>query len=561
MKTNIKIWVLILLGTLFTQCTGDFDEINVNPNGFTSDEVSGKFFLTPVQVRLYGPDRFPYWRAQLIHADRYAGHFTFGFNGCWWNDELGYSYNSGYTDAAWGWIAGYIGNLENFHKLVRPGGEFENQYMDAIAKIMRGLYFQMFTDAFGMISYTEAVNPDITLPKLDEQKVIYEGVINELNEAMATIGDATKTGASVDDVGENDLYYGGDLQKWKKLANTLKLRMAMRALGAPGADFAQSAITQALSAPLLDSEVDNALLPKDIVISQWNSAAYGDVYYNFGRGSDWKVGKTLIDNLRDFNDPRLSIFAEPAPGGTVLLARPEGDEAALHDKRVAFIKQTLTDAGVDFTENVTDEGSEISFAEDTYYIGQPTRLNGQTYAYSAFEFWSKPNDYIVGRKNADPLSPEIILTAAEAYFLRAEAAVRGLGNDNAQEMYQEGIRQSMKLWQVSDADIDAYLSSSAMAQLDGSMDEMLEKIATQRWINAYTDGFEAWAIVKDTGYPAELANGVDDFDIFGPGDINGKYPQRMRYGNGLINTNGGNAATAISIQGPDQQDTKLWYAK
>lgn len=561
MKLKIKAFLLLFVGLLFSQCTGDFNEINVNPNGFTSDEVSGKFFLTGPQVRLYGPDRFPYWRAHLIHADRFAGHVTFGFSGCWWSDDLGYTYHSAYTDASWGWLSGYIGGLDNYIKLVRSGGEFENEYMNALGTILRGLYFQMYTDAFGMIPYSEAVNPDITLPKYDDQKTIYAGVIEELNQAMAVIGDATRTGANVDDVGENDLYYGGDLQKWKKLANTLKLRLALRAFGAPGADFANQAISEALAAPLLETEADNCLLEKDITISQWGSAAYGDVYYNFGRGSDWKVGKTLIDNLRDFGDPRLDMYADPAPGGTVVIQKPDGTEADQHQKRLDFILQTLTDAGVDYTAETVVDTTTITVPADTYFVGQPTRLNGETYSYSAYEFWSKPDERVIRRKNSGEIFPEIVMTTAEAYFLRAEAAVRGLGSDNAQEMYQMGITQSMKLWDVGDADISKFMAESTMAQLTGSEEEMLEKIAIQRWINAYTDGFEAWAIVRDTGYPAQLAAGVSDFDIFASGDINGKYPQRLRYGNQALNTNGENVSATTGIQGPDQLDTKLWWAK
>jgi hypothetical protein len=128
-------------------------------------------------------------------------------------------------------------------------------------------------------------------------------------------------------------------------------------------------------------------------------------------------------------------------------------------------------------------------------------------------------------------------------------------------MYQKGIEQAMKLWNISDADIGTYLAESPMGSLSGSMEEMIEKIATQRWIVSYTDGFEAWAVVRDMGYPKVLADGVSDVDIYGPGDINGKYPQRMRYGNQAINTNGNNVDQAISIQGPNQQDTKLWWAK
>ena len=561
MKKHIKILILLLPVLLFTQCMRDFNEINIDPSGFGTDEVSGKFFLTSPQVNLYAPNRYPYWRAHLIHADRYAGHATFGFAGSWWGDNLGYSYNSGYTDAAWDWLAGYVGQIDNYVKLVKPGGDFENEYMNAIGTIMRGLYFQMFTDIFGMIPYSEAVNPEITLPKFDEQKIIYEGVIAELNEAMAAIGDATSTGVSVDDVGENDLFYGGDLQKWKKLANTLKLRMGMRALDASGAGFASAAITEALSAPLLADEGDNCLLEKDIIISQWASATYGDIYYNFGKGSDWKVGKTLVDYLRDYDDPRLAMYADPAIGGSVTIQKPGGSEEALHQKRVDFIYQTLVDAGTDVVLEQTDTTATFTMSSNTYYVGQPTRLNGDTYSYAAYEFWSKPDERVIRKKNEAEIFPEIVMTTAEAYFLRAEAAVRGMGSDNAQEMYELGLTHAMKVWDVSDADIAVFIANSSMAQLNGSMEEQIEKIAIQRWINSYTDGFEAWAIVRDYGYPSELAAGVSDNDIFAPGDINGNYPQRMRYGNAALNTNGVNVDAALAIQGPNQQDTKLWWAK
>ena len=268
MKNILKIFIVFAAVALLSNCTENFNDINTKPDSFTQDEVSAKFFLTQPQYRLYAPDRYPYWRANLIHADRYAGQFCFGMNKSWWSDELGYSYSSGYTDAAWGWLEGYIGNLDNFMKMTAVGGEFENQYMFAIGQITKGLYFQMYTDIFGMIPYSEATNPDIVLPKFDEQKDIYEGIIAELDAAMATIGDATSTGANVDDVGANDIYCNGDLQKWKRMANTLKLRLAMRAYGAVGADFAAGAVSQSLSAPLLDGSADDVMMRKDNEISQ-----------------------------------------------------------------------------------------------------------------------------------------------------------------------------------------------------------------------------------------------------------------------------------------------------
>ena len=559
MKKFIISFFVVISVAIFSGCTDKFNEINVKPDAFTTEEVSAKFFLTSPQFNLYAPNRFPYWRAHLIHMDRYAGHFCFGMKGSWWSDELGYSYSSSYTDATWGWLAGYIGSLDNFMKLVDVGGEFENQYMYAMGQIMRGLYFQMYTDVFGMIPYSEATNPDITLPKFDTQQAIYQGLIAELDQAMSTIGSETRTGANVDDVGDNDLYCGGDLQKWKKLANTLKLRIALRALDAPGADFASGAINQALSADLLDSDI---IMEKDNEISQWGSAAYGDIWYNFGTGSDWTMGKTLIDALRDNNDPRLSKYAKPSAGGTFVLELPDGPEAAQHDKRVDFILGVLTDAGVPYTRVDEANGDvTVTMPENAHYVGQPTRLNGKTYPYAVYQFFSTPAEEIIQRKNSGPIRGELIMSAAEAHFLQAEAAMKGFSAGDAQMHYQAGIKAAMSLWGVSDGDADNYIATEAMALLNGTTDENMAKIATQRWIAAFTDGFEAWAVVRDSGYPMELAAGVSDIDIYGLGDINGNYPQRMRYGNDASSKNGANYNIAVSQQGPDTQETKLWWAK
>lgn len=560
-----KIIVASLCLAAVTVSCSDFDEINERPDAFESDEVSAKFFLTGTQIRLYAPDRFPYWRAQLIHADRYAGHFTFGFNGSWWNDGLGYNYNAGYTDAAFDWLSGYVGSLATYIKFVEQGGLLENDRYYAIGLVMKGLYYQMFTDTFGMLPYSDVGNPDIVLPSFDDQATIYQGVIAELDQAMQIIADETQT---QDGLAGNDLFFNGDLQKWKKLANTLKLRMALRAQGATGASFAETAITEAMAEELLTTEGDNALMEKDTEISQWANAAYGDVWHNFGGlGSKWNVGEVLIDYLRDNNDPRLPLYAQPIEGGEVVFTKPaEGSGVALFDKHVDFLVAELDDAGVPYTRvaGTDDDGNDIETVTITpgeYYVGQPTRLNSEIQTHVKPQLFSKPAEYVTNPKNqGEEIAPEVVFTAAEGNFLQAEAIVKGLATGDAETLYQEGIRQSMKMWGVSDADIDNFLASEDMALLNGTTDQNLEKIAVQRWIAAYTDGFESWAIVRDTGYPTQLAGGVSDFDIFAGGDLNGQYPARMRYGNAAYNTNGDNTAAANQVQGPDVQATKLWWA-
>ncbi|NPA36782.1 MAG: SusD/RagB family nutrient-binding outer membrane lipoprotein [Chlorobi bacterium] len=566
MKKSIFL-ISIVFTLVLMSCTDDFTDINTNPNIVTPDEASGRYFITKPQVALYGPNRYPYWRAQLIHTDRYSGHFCFGHHGSWWSDELGYSYSMSYTDATWDWLAGYSGGLDNYMKLTAPGGEFENELMYAVGKILKGLYFQMYTDVFGDIPYSQVGDPDIVLPKFDTQKDIYKGIIADLEDAIATIGDNERTGQGIDDLGENDVYFNGDLQKWKKLANTLIMRIALRAKGAPGDDFSDNSIRDAIARGFFLEEGEDCVLPKDSEISQWSSACYGDIWWNFGGlGSKWTVGETLINYLIENNDPRIEKYVNPAIGGQFSFTRPDEesnpDGYANFEKRIRFIAHVISKAidiqGGD-TTNVLEFATDLSSAtitvpENQYYIGQPTRLNSFIKSFARFEFFCTPADYIIQEKfKGKPISPELIMTSAESYFLQAQAALDGYGGD-AQTLYTQGLTSSMKYWGVEDGKIADFLSSGVpMTQVSA------ENIAIQRWINAYTDGFEAWAIVRKTGFPKELSDGVHDNDIFGPGDINGAYPTRMQYGTSAYNKNGDNLQEALDRQGPDKQDTKLWF--
>lgn len=561
-KYNIILILFLVFG--FTSCTEDFVEINTNPNAITSSEASAAYFLPKAQYKLLSPDRYPYWRAQLIHADRYAGYFTFGFHNSWWSDELGYSFHGGYTGAAWGMYGGYFGTINTYLLLTQPGGDFENPLSHAVGLILKSFYYQQYTDVFGMVPYSEAGNPDILLPKFDSQKDIYKGILADLSSAMETIGDNTVTGDGVENIAENDLFFQGDLQKWKAFANSLRLRVALRALGAEGDDFAEGEINKALAESFME-EGDGAILKEDNVISEWNACSYGDIWHAFGAGGNWKVSQTMINFLRDNNDPRLSIYAKPAEGGTVTVTRPDQTEDpdgyAAFPARVAFILAVLDEAGVDYTYEDNDPDYSITMAEDTYYVGQPTRLSARVKALARYELFSDPSDYIIGTSKVDPnVAPEIAMSTAEVFFLRAEAAVRGYGGD-AEALFQSGIRASMVYWGVAEGDIDTYIAATDLAKLNGTEEENLGKIAVQRWIANYTDGFEGWATVRDSGYPTQLAAGVEDADIFGFGDTDGAFPQRMQYGGGAYDTNGASVEAANAAQGPDKQDTKLWWAK
>ena len=555
----LKLATFFLCLIIGMACTSDFDEINTSSQGFTTEEVSAKFFLTSAQVPLYSPGRFAYWRAHLIHSDRFAGHFTFGSTKSWWSDGLSYNFNAGYTDATYGWLSGYFGTVKSFGDLTGEGGEFDNQYMYAMSLIMKGLYFQMYTETFGRVPYSEAGVEGILTPQYDDQATIYKGILADLDEAMGLIGDTERTGVGVADAGTNDIYCGGDLQQWKRLANTLKLRIGMRALGAPNDDFAMTAISQALALPLLDAASGSVLMKKDFVISEWAAASYGDIWHDFGgNGSVFNLSNTLINLLKDNADPRLEIYAKPAVGGTFIF-EDTGDDANFQD-RINFLTNTFDNSGVTYT--VTTAGAETTFAIPAgQYVGQPVRTNGDTKGFMGFDMFSTPQDGVIQKRGQQVNAyPEIILSSAESYFLQAEAAVRGIGSGDPQALMTLGISEAMGLWGISGGDADAYSSTSALADISsGTMEQKLEKLATQRWIASFTDGFEAWAIVRKTGYPANLAAGVSDQIIYALGTLNGTYPQRLRYGSGAQANP--NYAAAVSAQGPDMQATELWFAK
>ena len=561
MRRSIFLMTFTILA-LTVSCTEDFSEINEKPNALTAEDVSAKYFLTNLQQQLFAPNRYPYWRGPIIHADRYAGHTTFGFSACWWNDGLGYVYSPSYTDVVHDfWMSGYNSLQTGYMNFVQEGGVLENTKYEAIGLIMKGLYYQYFTDIFGMVPFSEASNPDITTPKYDTQKDIYKGIIDDLDQAISMIGGETSTGSGADALTDNDLFFGGDLQSWKQLANSLKLRLGLRANGAAGDDFSASAITEAITGGVLATR--DATIKRDLEISTWVSAVYGDVWGPFYGGGHWNLSKTLIDALRDNNDPRLTRYARPSDGGIIKWTRPtEGDNVALFEKHTSFLTELLDNSGATYTINTTADGLQVDMPAGVNYVGQPTRLNGKIKPYLDTNLFSKPAEIVVNQHNSGkPIFPFIVMTAAESHFMIAEAIVKGLASGDAQSYYQTGLRHAMRLWEVPDGEIESFISSESMALLNGSSEENLEKIATQRWMALFTNGFEAWSIVRDSGYPNELASGVNDLDIYELGDLNGDYPQRMRYGNGAYNTNGQRLNEANAIQGPDKQATRLWWAK
>ena len=555
-----KINILVCLSLIFAvSCTDDFNDINEQPDALSVSDVSAKFFVTNIQKGLFKPVAGALWFGQIFHQDQYAGQHSGGHSQYAWDGNFGWEYTSWLQEGTNGWLAGYNSSLTSYLKQVGEGGALENDQYFAIGLIMKGLYYQLYTDQVGMIPYSEASDPDIKLPKYDEQIDIYKGVIAELNEAISLIGSNTTTGEGVNLLRENDVIFNGDMQKWKQLANSLKLRMALRAHGAPGEDFASAAVSEAISSGVL-ADSDALFESYNEVSNIWvEHSSYGDIYYGFGAAGQWKMGEPLINALSSNNDPRISFMSKPSPGGTVTL-----DITEASDKQIAFLKSTLDSAGLvldtDYTWTQTSSELTITMAENTNYVGLPLRLSPNIKGLFNGNLFSDPADIVVNKSNeGKEISPFIVMSAADSHFMIAEAIVKGLASGDAAGHYQTGLEYAMRLWNTS---ITSDFSSSNMGKLTGSVDEKLEKIATQRWIANYTNGYESWSIVRDTGYPTSAITTSSDNNIRSlSGEMNGGYANRLRYISSAYTSNADNIQTANSKQGPDVKTTKLWWAK
>ena len=549
-------------------CTDDFNEINeINeqPDALSTEDVSAKFFVTTVQQQLLRPTMIPLWFGDVIMPDQFSGQSSNGWAGSDWTGDLGWVYNSFYTDlGCWDWLAGYNSTLTSYMNNVDEGGALEDDMYYALGLIIKGFYYQQFTEAFGMIPFSEASDPNITLPKYDEQIDIYKGIIADIDKAIAIIGSNVDAGTGFGILRENDVVFNGNMQNWKKTANSLKLRIALRAHGSQGEDFSANAASEAISSGVL-ADADALFEGYAEETNIWGgSASYGDIWNNF-TGSQWKVSEAMINIMKSSNDPRLSKIALPSVGGSMTIVKPtDGEGVTLISDHIAFVKSTLDKSGLildtDYTWTETAADLTITMPENTNYIGMPSRLSPKLKGYMPDYLFSNPADIITQKTNqGKPLFPTILMTSADSHFMIAEAIVKGLASGDANNYYQIGLEKAMAIWETSTT--SDFLGSN-MGSLNGTVEENLEKIATQRWLANYTNGYESWSIVRDTGYPTTAVITSDNNDIYSfAGEMNGLQAQRLRYGTSVYGSNGENVNIAVSKQGPDNMTTKLWFAK
>jgi hypothetical protein len=308
----------------------------------------------------------------------------------------------------------------------------------AVAKILKAYFFWFLTDRWGDIPFSEALKGSANFtPKYDKQRDIYLGCFKLLDEANAAI----ITGNI-----KNDIIYGGDINKWKRLGNTIHLLMALR-LSKVEPALGSAEFNKAVTNGLMTANTDNFVYP------HLNNQAQENFWYNqmVFQGRLWyAVSKPLVDYMKPLNDPRLPVYA---------------------DKAVA----------------------------SNDYVGLEYGLPGTTTVVI--------NNYsLLGTKLRMQNSPVYLVTYAQQLFALAEGAKLGWisgGDVTAQANYNLAIEQSIRQWNSNDiSGLAAYMANPEV-QYDAA--NAIRKIATQRWVHLFLHGYEAWAEWRRTGYPVLVA--------------------------------------------------------
>lgn len=227
-----------------------------------------------------------------------------------YQDEPNYDFTTRFINQTF-WTILYrnvLSNLEESKRLISSNttieaGAQKNQL--AIIDIMQVYAFSILVNTFGDVPYTEALNPNILFPKYDDAKTIYDDLLSRLDADIAALSPASGGFSAT-----ADIIYGGNVAKWIKFANSLKIKLAMTIADADPAK-AKTAVEQA-SPGAFASTADNAEV-KYFASTPNNNPIWGDLIQS--KRQDFVAAEALVNKLNDLKDPRLAIYFKPTTDG------------------------------------------------------------------------------------------------------------------------------------------------------------------------------------------------------------------------------------------------------
>lgn len=522
----------VMGGGMFSSCTDDFEKLNTNHTQVSPSDLPFAAQCAEAMNYCYPPHQnmFQFWTNLTI--DLYGGYFQTphgNFTNCDMGENRGHS-GGMYENY-------YLHIFNNTRRNIASLDASKHEGLAGTMRIVQAVGTMQATDAYGPLAYSSIINAESeSTYRFDSQQQLYEQMLDDLDKAIAglnAMNDEEKLSLAT-----YDTWCGGDPALWVQIANTMKLRIALRLskradeMKADGYDL--KAIGEAAASNTL------AVSGKDIVIKDQSN--------ELKRMFDWQdcgMNANLVTLMVGMNDPRLPLYMTK-----------NVDEITNEKGEVTPANSVY--CGIRFASGMAQKGSEGSYG---YKMSQ----------------W-------VGSYN----TPLPIFKAAESYFLLAEAALRGWNvGGTAKDFYEQGIRLSIKnelaykgsfagIDNISDADIEAYLNgttgqadnvdpgsttrnAAAVNTLgvkwdDGASNEdKLARIQTQKYIALFPLSNEAWAEQRRTGYPkffeamVNKSNGAVDTQ---------EGVRRVIYSSNAYDTNAAGVAGGIEILNKENTSKK-----
>ena len=480
----------------FASCSDEYME-NMNTDPSKAATIDPNAQLTTAQLQTYGDLSM----MEIYRNYHYA--FTQQLMGCWNTTNYGGRHTLDNNEMSRIWTSFYTQSLKNIiDAQYRTAEDAEKVNINSVLRIYRVYLMSIITDTYGDAPFSEAGLGFLEgkfNPKYDKQEDIYNAFFLELEDAVNKI-DPTK------DKVTGDLIYAGDVTKWQQLANSLRLRFAMRISN--------------VNPTKAQTEFENALAANGGVITDASSDAlikYMTIAFSFGQEAYSDYRGNSLSQLLFGNDPAnnpsylCSTFFNQLYNS--------GDPRTFKISRCYYdglMSATSPDNRVDITQEMIEKGIAFSPRDPGAYSWEPwpTGYDSDICAELAV---NNPSVTATMAREVEPKlannflksdNPGVVMTSAEVKFLMAEATVKkwNVGSVSAEDLYKQGMRAAMDFLTdnygctaTTDAEFDAFIQGRGT--FGHTDNQKLEAINTQAWILHFTNPAECWANVRRSGYP------------------------------------------------------------
>lgn len=489
---NFKIYITLFACLAIHACTGDFEEINIDPNAPT-EANSGS--LLPSAI--FGPLN-AHLNVQMDLTNQIMQYKVYRNE----NELDGYEFAAGGGTFSEFWNQAYL-SMRNNNESIEYAQENNLPAYEAAAKILNAFHLASLTEMWIDVPYSQAgLGLGNVQPAYDGQASVYEGVLSLLKEANTLLASDSQ-GFPLG----GDVLFGGDVMKWRKMANSLRLRYLLR-LSNVGSVNAASEINAIVSDPsgfpIIESNADAAI-------------------YNFSG---------LAPNTSDFSLLTALGGLSPSVRFVNVLDGVDPNDDADDDPRLAFFADKPIDPSA-------VNGPYVGvISGTTREVAQGTGGNAELFA----------SQFTIKFQDDKGLLDFVFMSYAEVQFILAEARLNEwISTSSAQEYYENAISSNLAYWNIA-------MPSGFLTRGDVNWDGSMERLMEQKWIAMFFNNtLEMWGEQKRTGLPNLI-----------PGPLattitNGTIPTRVFYPSIEQSVNATNYSAASANIGGDNITAKHWY--